>query len=121
MRFGAVGVAAIPLLGGAFFFFARARETAAGSMGGSRFDQPAPAPVEDLAADEYDRALIRALLVSKGLTEDQSNSLLQAAGRRYMRRKLAYASASQAVAAGKAAAGTLDRLRRDMEAARKLS
>ena len=37
-----------------------------------------------------------------------------------MRRKLAYASASQAVTAGKAAAAVLDPLRRDMESARKL-
>jgi hypothetical protein len=120
MRFGAAAVGVILLFGGAFYFFARARENAAGSMGGSRFDQHAPLPIEDLAADESDRALIRALLDNRDLTEDQSNSLLQAAGRRYMRRKLAYASASQAVAAGKAAPATLDSLRRDMEAARKL-
>jgi hypothetical protein len=120
MRFGAVVVAAILPLGGAFYFFARARENTAGLIAGSRFDQAAPASVEDLAADQYDRALIRSLLDSRDLTDVQSNSLLQAAGRRYMRRKLAYASASQAVAAGKATAGTLDPLRRDMEAARKL-
>jgi hypothetical protein len=121
MRFGAAVVAAILLLGGAFYFFARVRDNAAaGSIGGARFDQPASAPVPDLAADEYDRALVRSLLDSRDLTDDQSNSLLQAAGRRYMRRKLAYAAASQAVAAGKVAAGTLDALRRDMETARKL-
>jgi hypothetical protein len=120
MRFGAAVVGVILLLGGAFYFFATARGNAAGSMDRSRFDQPAPAPTEDRAADEYDRTLVRALLDAKNLTEDQSNSLLQAAGRRYMRRKLAYASAIQAVAAGKAAAGTLDPLRREMEAARKL-
>jgi hypothetical protein len=118
MRFAAAVVPAILLLGGSFYFFARVKENAAGSMGASHFDQPAP--LEDRAADEYDRTLIRALLDGKDLTEVQSNSLLQAAGRRYMRRKRAYAAGSQAVDAGKAAAGTLDPLRRDMEAARKL-
>ena len=120
MRFGALVVAAILPLGGAVYFFATARENAAGSLARSRFDQSAPPPVEDLAADEYDRALIRSLLDTRDLTEEQLNSLLQAAGRRYMRRKLAYASASQAVAAGKYAAAVLDPLRRDMESARKL-
>ena len=120
MRFGAALVGVILLLGGAFYFFARARDNAAGPAASSRFDQPAPVSVEDAAADEYDRTLIRSLLDSKDISDDQANSLLQAAGRRYMRRKLAYASASQAVAAGKTAAADLEPLRREMESARKL-
>jgi hypothetical protein len=119
MRFGAAVVGVILLLGGAFYFFARARENSAGSPGASRFDQSAP-PVGNLAADEYDRALVRTLLDTANLTEDQANSLLQAAGRRYMRRKLAYVSAVRAVAAGQAAPAALLPLRRDMDAARKL-
>src|ERR1019366_3988161 len=41
-------------------------------------------------------------------------------GRRYMRRKRAYAAAKQAVDTGKAAAGALEPLRREMELARKV-
>src|SRR5260370_31793925 len=116
MRFAAAIVPSILLLGGAFYFFARAKENAAGAIAASRIDPSAPAPIEDLAADEYDRDLIRTLLDSKDPTDDQSNSLLLAAGRRYMRRKMAYVSASQAVSAGKAAAGPRDPLPRAMDA-----
>src|SRR5450432_1375700 len=131
MRFPAVAVPAILLLAGTLYFFAHGKangkEDAGGLAGGSRFDQSAP-PAEDLVADENDRVLLRTLLKSTDLSEDQATSLVRAAGRRYMRRKLAYAAAKQSVDTGTAApsgaqpgapAG-LDFLRRDMEAARKV-
>jgi hypothetical protein len=120
MRFPAVFVPAILLLAGTFYFFANANENAGRPAGGSRIDESAPVPAEDVVADEYDRALVRTLLESTDLSEDQAISLVRAAGRRYMRRKLAYAAAKQAVDLGKAAPGGLDNLRLDMEAARKV-
>jgi hypothetical protein len=120
MRFPAVVIPAILLLAGTFYFFAKAKENAGRSAADSRFDQWVPAPAEDLVADEYDRELVRALLESRDLSEEQANSLVRAAGRRYMRRKLAYAAAKQAVDTSKAAPGGLDPLRRDMEVARKV-
>jgi hypothetical protein len=120
MRYPAVVVPGILVLAGAFYFFARAKETPGRWADGSHLDQPAPALTGDLLDDEADRELVRSLLESKDLTEDQSNALVRAAGRRYMRRKQAFATARQAVDAGKAAAGVLEPLRQDMDSARKV-
>ena len=120
MRFAAAAVPAILLLAGACYFFAKANGSAGAPAGDARFERPAPGPVEDLAADEYDRELIHALLENKDLGESQSRTLVGAAGRRYMRRKLAYVSAKQLVDAGKADASGLEPLRREMDAARKV-
>jgi hypothetical protein len=128
MRIPGVAIPAILLLAGTLYFFARGVENAGGSADGSRFGQSAAPQAEDFGADENDRVLIRTLLESTDLSEDQAASLVGAAGRRYMRRKLAYAAARQAVYAGTAAApgappgapGGLDSIRRDMEVARKV-
>ena len=61
--------------------------------------------------------LVRSLIDNKDLSEEQANSLVRAAGRRYMRRKLAYNEARQS---GKAATGELDALRVNLEAARRV-
>ncbi len=120
MRFSAVAVPGILLLTGAIYFAGRSKENVGLTPGGPQLDQQAPVPAADPVADEYDRELVRALLESKDLTERQSNDLVRAAGRRYMRRKLAYAAAKQAADAGKAAPAALDTLRKDVEAARKV-
>jgi hypothetical protein len=120
MRFPAVSVTAILLAAGAFYFCAKARENIGHTADAWRSGQPAPAPAQDLVDDEYDRALVLKLLDSPGLSEGEANSLVSAAGRRYMRRKLAYAAAKQAMETGRAAGGALDPLRREMEAARKV-
>ena len=120
MRFPVGVVPALLLLAGAVYFFAHAKDNAAGSADGSRFDQSAVLPAQNLVDDEYDRALLRNFLERDGLSEGEANSLVSAAGRRYMRRKQAYAAAKQAVDSGKAAAGALEPLRRDMELARKV-
>src|ERR1035441_4162723 len=103
MRSPAVIVPAIVLLAGAVYFFAKAGDKGARLAGGWRYDQSAPAPAGELADDEYDEALVRELLKSTDPSEGEANSLLSAAGRRYMRRKFAYAAAKQAVDTGKAA------------------
>ena len=113
MRFPAVVVPSILLLAGA-----KAKENAGRWADGSQFERPAAATQD--SADEYDTVLVRTLLAGPGLSEAQSNSLVDAAGRRYIRRKMAYAAAKQEVDAGRAAAATLDPLRREMEAARKV-
>src|ERR1035441_9136723 len=104
MRFPAVVVPTILLLAGAVYFFARAKENPGRWADRSPFDQPAPAPAKDSVDDECDRALVRTLLETPELNQTQANTLLSAAGRRYMRRKLAYAEARQAVDAGRAPA-----------------
>jgi hypothetical protein len=119
MRFPAVAVPAILLLAGTVYFFAKAKENA-GRSTGAQFAQTAPAPSEDWVADEYDREVVHTYLPAADLSEDQLNALVRAAGRRYMRRKMAYNAASLAVETGKSVPGGLDPLRRDMEAARKV-
>ena len=117
MRFSAVVVPAILLLAGTVYFFATGKESAGGSADGSRFEQSAPSAAGDSRTDESDKVLISTLLERTDLSEDQAASLVRAAGRRYMRRKLAYAAAKDSRAT---AAGGLDALRRDMDAARKV-
>ncbi|MGD0776040.1 MAG: hypothetical protein ABSC05_24755 [Candidatus Solibacter sp.] len=120
MRSPAVVVPAILLLAGAVYFFAKAKENTVRWADNSRFDQPAAAPAVNSVDDEYDLELVRKLLQTPDLNEGQANALLGAAGRRYVRRKLAYAAARQAVDAGGAVAGGLEPLRRELEAARKV-
>ena len=120
MRFPAVVVPAILVLAGAFYFFDKAKASSRQPADNARSPQTVPAPIADLVADEYDRELVRTLLESPGLRKDQTDSLVNAAGRRYIRRKMAYAAAQQEVAAGRAAAGGLEPLRLEMESARKV-
>jgi hypothetical protein len=120
MRFPAVAVPVIILLGGALYFSGKAREIGEPNADARRFDQSAPAPTVDVSGDEYDRALVRQLLESTSLGESEATSLVSAAGRRYMRRKQAYAAAKMAAETGKSAGSELEPLRREMEVARKV-
>jgi len=115
MRFHWVAVPSIILLGGAFYFFGKANEIGRSTTGGWRLDASVPAPVGDVSGDEYDRELIRQLLAVPSLSEGEATSLVSAAGRRYMRRKQAFAAAKM----GKAPDLELEPLRQQMEAARK--
>lgn len=109
------------LLAGAVYFFAKAKENTGRRWADSaRFHQSASALARDSVDDEYDRVLVRELLETPDLDEGQANSLVNAAGRRYIRRKLAYLAAKRAVDTGQAAAVGLEPLRRDMELARKV-
>jgi hypothetical protein len=114
VRVPAVVVPSILLLAGTLYFLARARENA-GRLAESQFDRSAHSA--DSVADEHDRELVRSLIEAKDLSEEQANSLVRAAGRRYMRRKLAYNEARQS---GKASTGELDVLRVNLEAARRV-
>src|ERR1017187_1406958 len=118
MRFPAAVVPAILLLAGAVYFFAKAKDSTPPATAASPFAQPALAG--DPVADESDRVLVLQLLEIRDLNEAQSNSLVRAAGRRYMRRKLAFAAAQQAAATNHAALADREPLRREMETARKV-
>jgi hypothetical protein len=121
MRFAAAAVPAILLLAGACYFFAKAKGDAGGSASDARSLQAsAPLPAGDLVADESDRELVRSLIERKNLTNGQADALLEAAGRRYIRRKLAFDAAKRAVDAGTAPPGELEPLRSEMEAARRV-
>ncbi len=119
MRSPAVLVSAFILLASTGYFIARPKENAGLAAIEARLDRT-PAQFEDAAADEYDAELVRNALKSKNLTDAQSTAMVGAAGRRYMRRKLAYNAAKEAVDAGKAAAGTLGSLRKEMDLARRV-
>ena len=114
MRFPAVVVPAIILLAGTLYYLAKAKENA-GRLAESQFGESAHSA--DSMADERDRQLVRSLIDNKDLSEEQANSLVRAAGRRYMRRKLAYNEARQS---GKSATSELDALRVNVEAARRV-
>lgn len=122
MRFLAVlGVPVLLLLAGAVYFSAKPSEEARIAAVLARADKSAPqAQVLD-PDDAVDTAVVRQYLETKKLTDEQTNSLISAAGRRYLRRKQAYALAKQSVDAGKAeAAATLEALQREMDSARKV-
>jgi hypothetical protein len=114
VRVPAVVVPAVLLLAGTLYFLARAKENV-GRLAESQYDQTARSA--DAVADERDRELVRSLIENKDLSEQQANSLVRAAGRRYMRRKLAYAEARQS---GQAATASLDAMRLDLESARRV-
>jgi hypothetical protein len=72
------------------------------------------------ADDAVDTEVVRTLLTAKTLSEEQTNMLITAAGRRFERRKQAYSAAKQSVDAGKADASVLQPLERDVDFARKI-
>ena len=112
-----VGVPVLLVLGSAVYFFNRPKDEVRLEAILARLDQPPSSSLDD--ADANDTALVRKLLETSDLSEDQTNALIQAAGRRYMRRKAAYERARQAVQTGRAAS-SLDPLRTDMDQARKV-
>jgi hypothetical protein len=114
VRVPAVIVSGVLLLAGTLYFLARAR-AGAERLADASFDSSAHSA--DAVADEHDRELVRSLIEAKDLNEEQANTLVRAAGRRYMRRKLAFAEARQS---GKGAPGELDALRVNVEAARRV-
>ena len=121
MRFVAVlGILVFLLLAGAWYFSAKPSEEARIAAVLARAEKTAPlAPPLD-ADDAVDTAVVRQLLETRNLTDEQTTSLISAAGRRYLRRKQAYTAAKEAVDAQRSGAATLDPLEREMEAARKV-
>ena len=119
MRLFAAMVFACLVLTGTGYYFARPNENARLTVVAARLDQLDPPP-DPGDADAYDLAAVRKALDRKDLTEAQASALIEAAGRCYMRRKLAYAEAQQLVGAGKAAPASLEPLRREMDMARRV-
>ena len=117
MRFFIVLVPAFLLLAGTGYFLVRPNENAERAAIEARLDRSVQA---DGIADQDDADQVRNILRSKTLNDVDSVALVSAAGRRYMRRKIAYAEAKQAVDQGKAAPGTLDLLREEVERSRRV-
>jgi len=119
VRLGVViGAPVVLILAGVVYLLAKPKEDARLAAILARAEQTGP-PSPD-AADADDTAAVRTLLGAKRLNDGQTMILIGAAGRRYVRRKIAYAEAEEAVQAGRAAASVLDPMRRDMDLARKV-
>jgi hypothetical protein len=116
MRFSVVLVPAILLLAGTGYFIARPKENAGPASVEAKLDRSGPL-IEDRVADEYDAELVRNALQTKNLSDADSTAMVAAAGRRYMRRKIAYNSAVQS---GTVTPQTLDSLRQEMDLARRV-
>jgi hypothetical protein len=113
-----IGLPVLLVLSGAVYFFAKPKEDPRLAALVARMDQPVSPAFGD--GDAVDTELVRKLLNTKNLSEDLTNVLIRAAGRRFVRRQAAYAEAEQAVAAGRSQAATLEPLRREVELARKV-
>ncbi len=74
---------------------------------------------EDDIADAEDAAFLRQTLDVEELTEPQTDAMIEAAGRRYQRRKQAYETLRQQVDAGVAAPESLSRAEKEIDLARK--
>jgi hypothetical protein len=77
------------------------------------------AKAEDAVADAADAAVLRKSSYSQDLTEEQANRIVEAANRRFERRKKAYDDAKKLVDIGALPAQTLTNLLQDMDFARK--
>ena len=115
MRFSALLAPGLVVLAGAGYFIARPKDTNITSVE-TRLER-APSLPADNGEDDADAATVRNAINARNLTDEQSTALVSAAGRRYIRRKMAY---DQAVAQGNAPARTLDFLRKEVELSRKV-
>jgi hypothetical protein len=120
VRFVAVlGVPAVLLLAGAIYFFAKPNSEQARIAAVLERAEKADAPPLD-ADDAVDTALVRQMLATKKLTDEQTTTLISAAGRRYIRRKQALAAAQTSLEAGKGDSRAVDALQREVDTARKV-
>jgi hypothetical protein len=120
VRFAAVfGLSAVLIVTAAVYSCARTGEDSRIAAILARAEEQAEASPRD-PEDAADGATVHQLLATRKLTENQITQLIVAAGRRYIRRKVAYEEASAAVEAGRAPAASLDPLRRDADFARKV-
>jgi hypothetical protein len=119
MRFSVVLVPAFIFLAGAGYFIARPKPNPGLEEIEARLDRTA-AQTEDATADERDAQIVRNAINTKNLSDGDSAALVGAAGRRYMRRKIAYEQAKQAADTGKAAPATLEYLRKEVDLSRRV-
>jgi hypothetical protein len=112
-----LGLPVVLLFAGAVYFSAKPNtEQARIAAVLARADKTAP-QVQPLDADDaVDTAVVRQLLETKNLTQEQTTTLISAAGRRYIRRKQVYVAAKQA----SADSSKLDTLQHELESARKV-
>jgi hypothetical protein len=112
MRFALALVPAFLLLASTGYYMIRPRLQAVPVE--ARLES-SPAAIEDRMADDADAELVRNALNSQSLSDVEAAAMVGAAGRRYLRRKLAY---STALAAGKSSPAALESLRKEVEQAR---
>ena len=115
MRFSLVLVPAFLLLASTGYYMIRPHGRA-GFTVEARDDRTA-GTIEDRTGDEYDAELLRNALNNQNLSDADAAAMVRAAGRRYMRRKIAY---NNALTGGKPRAESLESLRKDMDAARRV-
>ena len=120
MRYAVLAVPAILFIGGAAFFFAGARASSVRPDERVRLQAPPVVSPQELLADESDREVIRRYLAVPVLSDLENGTLVRAAGRRYMRRKLSFQEGERMVVAGMIAPAAIDGLRKEMEAARRV-
>ena len=120
MRFFALAVPALVVIGGAAYFFAGAKASTARFEEHVRPEAPPAVAAQDLLADESDREVVRKYLAMPTLSDQQNGMLLRAAGRRFMRRKMSYQQAEKMAALGQIDTAALDGLRTEMESSRKV-
>jgi hypothetical protein len=113
-----IGAPVVLILAGVVYLLAKPKEDARLAAILARAEQAGQSPVD--AADADDTALVRKLLENRNLTDSQIISLIGASGRRYVRRKVAYAEAEEAVQSGHATPLSLESMRRDVDLARKV-
>ena len=117
MRLAALAAPAVLIVAGAGYYVAKPKPYAGVPLA-ERMERPS-APSDDFA-DAADAELVRDAIGQPELSEGQRFTLVSAAGRRYMRRKLAYLDAKKRVDEGKGDAATLASLQQEMEQARRV-
>jgi hypothetical protein len=117
MRFSVLALPLILTVAGAGYFFAKPNQDPVEKYLAAR--ATAPAYVDEKTADAEDGAVIARAIANKDLGEDESNRMVAAAGRRYLRRKLAWQEA-QSAPAGKVSPDQIAARKRDMDSSRRV-
>lgn len=125
MRWPAILIPVVCVLAGAGYFLARPRQVS----GSARVEAPSPPPPQryeflrsevDRAADDDDAATVRRLMEVATPSDAQKNALIGAAGRQYMRRKIALVEARKGLEAGRISQQAVDALQEEVDMTRKV-
>jgi hypothetical protein len=131
MRLVALAIPVVLAVGGAGYYISKPKEDPAMAALLARLDEPIRPRVataaegvllteEDRLADGADAEILASVGENKDLTEDESNAVLTAAGRRFIRRKMAFERVQREVDAGRTPAARLEPIRREMASARRI-
>lgn len=130
MRFPALLVPAVLLVGGAGYFFAKPKEDPSLASILARMDEPVRSSRanaisgflddSERAADDADADILAAVGRNKNLTEEQTVNAVNAAGRRFVRRRLAYNTVLQSASSAKLSPAELETLQKEIQSARRI-